>query len=164
MLRFMNFTRNWPCGYKELRDDLELDKIIQSINSLKYVYIVRNTLTRAGPIPWCRAGVASTPLIVLNPTRSSMSRCPWCLTLHAPPLSQNMGFTLTLWTAQVSSLHNALYTFYVDHIFMLPGLAAGSKGVCYGDIGGPLVTKALGVDAGYSLVGITSYDCKSLVF
>ena len=47
---------------------------------------------------------------------------------------------------------------------MLPGLAAGSKGVCYGDIGGPLVTKALGVDAGYSLVGITSYDCKSLVF
>jgi len=49
------------------------------------------------------------------------------------------------------------YGFYPDTM-NCAGLAAGSKGVCYGDIGGPLVTKATGVDTGYSLVGITSYD------
>lgn len=49
------------------------------------------------------------------------------------------------------------YGFYPD-TQNCAGLAAGSKGVCNGDIGGPLVTKATGVDTGYSLVGITSYD------
>jgi len=46
---------------------------------------------------------------------------------------------------------------------MCAGKAAGGKGVCYGDKGGPLVTKATGVDTGYSLVGITSdeYGCAS---
>ena len=45
-------------------------------------------------------------------------------------------------------------------------ICAGQDGIdaCHGDGGGPLVTKATGVDTGYSLIGVVSWGCESLVF
>ena len=38
------------------------------------------------------------------------------------------------------------------------GVEEGGKGWCFGDEGGPLVTRAVGVDTGYSLIGIASWE------
>ena len=37
------------------------------------------------------------------------------------------------------------------------GFATGGKDACWGDFGGPLVSRNTGVDTGYSLIGIVSW-------
>ena len=40
---------------------------------------------------------------------------------------------------------------------LLLGFAGGGKDTCFYDTGGPLVSKAKGVDDGYSLIGVVSF-------
>ena len=78
----------WPACLPNTAVNIE--KTNPNIASQTCVDILRNTHTRAGPTPWCQAG-APSPLAGPSPTRSSMSRCPRCLTPPATLPTPTMG-------------------------------------------------------------------------